>query len=297
MTPWISQVRNLFAGAYDRVWIISAYVGSSAVAELLGATKAGVRRAVYTRWAISDLASGASDWRVWDVTAEHNVPLFACPRLHAKLYVADDRALIGSANATRQGLGMGADPNLEVLHEVDANAPAILEAVDIVRQESTPASPVGPDITEGQVKGAANEGGTDVPIWLPRSDPESFLRATAGLTADDDWTRRDRERVRVHCGSRSARTEIRKALRDMTAFRVVRVEFDTRMTQMGPSELRALIERRVTRDLNKVADTDIRLLARWLGHFGENTTMGPSAPDDEPRLTPGMMLGSEGEFV
>lgn len=297
MTPWISRVRNLFAVADDRVCIISAYVGSSAVAELLGATKASVRPAVYTRWALNDLASGASDWRVWDVTAEHDVPLFACPRLHVKLYVADDRALIGSANATRQGLGLGPNPNLEVLHEVDANAPAILEAIEIVRQESTLASPVGPDVIEGQVEGAANERGAGVPIWLPRSDPDSFLRATAGLTADDDQTRRDRERIGVHRGTRSARNEIRKALRDMTAFRVVRVEFETRMTQMGASELRALMERRVTPDLSTVADSDIHLLARWLGHFGENTTMEPSAPGSEPRLTPGMMLGSEGEFV
>ena len=52
-----------------------------------------------------------------------------------------------------------------------------------------------------------------------------------------------------------------------------------------------------TFDLRKVADSDIHLLARWLGHFGENTTMEPSAPSDEPGLAPGMMLGSDVEFV
>ena len=297
MTPSIYQVKDLFAGANDRVCIISAYVGRRAIADLLGATRKGVQMEVYARWAFSDLASGASDWRVWDVAAEHHVPLFACPRLHFKLYVADDRALVGSANATAQGLGIGAKPNLEVLYEVDANDPSIMEVVEVVRQESALASPVGADVTEGQTKAGPNEGGVDVPIWLPRSDPESFLRATAGVAVDDEKTRRDRESIGVRPGARSARNEIRNALRDMTAFRVVRVEFGTRMTQMGASELHALIERRVTCDLTNMADSDVRLLARWLGHFGENTTLEPSAPGDEPRLTPGMMLGSEGEFA
>ena len=294
MTPWIARVKDLFAGANDRVCIISAYVGRRAVADLLAATREGVQMEVYARWALSDLASGASDWRVWDVAAEHRVPLFACPRLHAKLYVADDRALVGSANATAQGLGIGGVPNLELLYEVDANDPAIMEVVEVVRQESALASPVGADVTEGQTKAGPNE--VDVPFWLPRSDPESFLKATAGQAADDEKTRRDREFVGVRCGAPSARSEIRKAIRDMTAFRVVRIEFDTRMTQMGPSELRALIQRRLAYDLTNVANSDIQLLARWLGHFGENTTMEPSAPSDEPSLTPGMMLGSEGEF-
>ena len=127
---------------------------------------------------------GASDWRVWDVTAANDVPLFACPRLHAKLYVADDKALIGSANATRPGLGMGAESNLEVLLEVDANAPTIQKAVATVCQESAPASPIGPDVTE--VRAGIQEDGAVVPIWLPKSDPVSFLWATVGQLTDDD---------------------------------------------------------------------------------------------------------------
>ena len=41
------------------------------------------------------------------------------PELHAKAYINNDRALVGSANLTNKGLGLHSKPNLEFLLEVD----------------------------------------------------------------------------------------------------------------------------------------------------------------------------------
>ena len=296
MTEHLSRICDLFAAATSRVLVISAYVGQAAVAELLDASRGAAERAVYARWEIDDVACGASDWRVWDIAAERNVPFFACPRLHAKMYIADDRAFIGSANATAAGLGLGANSNLELLIEVDAHHARVMEVVRVARETSALASPIGPDIAMRQRSSQEQHDRPNILIWLPRSDPSLFLKAMTGRTPHDDLTRQDCEIMGLSSSANSSRHAIRETVRDMTAFRIVRREFETRMTPMGLSDLRALLVSCVSADLSHMKDDDVVLLARWLGQFGANTLTTPSASGRELQLMPGMMLGSDDEF-
>ena len=296
LTDHFSHIRGLFEAAKDRALIISAYVGHAAVAQLLDASAAAEERAVYARWNIDDVASGASDWRVWDVADERNVPFFACPRLHAKMYVADNRALVGSANATGPGLGIVANANLEVLVEVDTSHTGVMGVIEAARETSALASPIGPDIADRQRTSQEEDDGLHVPIWLPKSDPGLFLRAMVGKGPHNDLSRQDRESVSLPPFASPSRAIIRKVLRDMTAFRIVRREFETRMTGMGISELRTLLASRVSANLAHLKDDDVVLLVRWLGQFGANTIATPSARAENLQLMPGTLLGSDDEF-
>ena len=294
MRDHISHISSFLAAASERVLILSAYVGRAAVAELLGASTTAAERALYARWEVDDIASGASDWQVWDVAKECNVPFFACPRLHAKIYVADDRALVGSANATAAGLGLAANPNLELLVEVHARHASIADVLRIADETSVSARPIGPDAASSPSHDDPSQS-QHVPIWLPKSDPALFLKAMTGRTGHDDLTRQDRETIHLP-PAESSRHAIRAALRDLTAFRLVRDEFQTRMTPMALSELRALLATSVGSGLSLLQQDELALLARWLGEFGANTVCTPSLPGQEIQLVPGTLLGSEEEF-
>ena len=296
MTGHLSRIRDLFAAATSRVLVVSAYVGQAAVTELLDASTGAAERTVYARWEIDDVASGASDWRVWDIAAERGVPFFACPRLHAKIYIADNTALVGSANATGAGIGLSANANLELLIEVDARHASVMEVIRIAQETSALASPIGPDVVMRQRNNQEQHEKPNMPIWLPRSDPSLFLKTMTGRTPHDDLTHQDRETVGLPSSAECSRHAIREAVRDMTAFRIVRREFETRMIPMGLSDLRALLVSCVSADLSHMKDDDVVLLARWLGQFGANTLTTPSASGRELQLMPGMMLGSDDEF-
>ena len=296
MTDHISRIRDLFAAASDRILVVSAYVGETAVANLLDASSAVADRALYARWDTDDIASGASDWRVWDVAKDRRVPFFACPRLHAKMYIADGRAVVGSANATAAGLGLAANANLELLIEVDAHHPMVIDTLNVVRETATLATPFGPDAATRQPNSPERDDDPTTRIWLPASDPVLFLNALTGRAAHDDLTRQDCDGLSLAATAESSRQTIREAVRDLTAFRIVRHEFETRMNPMGLSDLRALLATRVNADLACLNEDGLIRLAGWLGQFGANTLSTPSPSAPQIQLNPGMLLGSDDEF-
>ena len=61
-----------------------------------------------TRWLPQEVAAGVSDPEILDMLEERgNFTLSLVDRLHAKLYIAGERCLAGSANVTLAGLGEG----------------------------------------------------------------------------------------------------------------------------------------------------------------------------------------------
>jgi hypothetical protein len=79
-----------------------------------------------TRWKPEEVAAGVSDLEVLDLVAGRSgAKLLLHPCLHAKLFRADQRCLLGSANLTSKALGWVAPPNLELLVEYDALSPAV----------------------------------------------------------------------------------------------------------------------------------------------------------------------------
>ncbi|MXX07823.1 MAG: hypothetical protein F4Z71_13790 [Gammaproteobacteria bacterium] len=288
----LRQIQALFARAKKRVIIISAFVGSEALDLLLEAAGQVSERSVYVRWDMHDIASGASDWQSWDVARRHNAPMFACPGLHAKAYISDNKALIGSANATTPGLSGPPNGNLELLVLEDVEIDSIKQLVRRVKEISSPASPLGEDVAI-QDSLASDAGHSDnLPFWIPNSDPARFLKAMAGEIPHDDESGQDRDALQLSDNA-AGRAEIRKAAFNATVFRIVRTAFESRVSPMGISEVRSLLSSQASPAIERLPAEAMERLCQWLGEYGENTTMVPATATTPTRLTPGKLLMSE----
>jgi len=290
----LRQIQALFARAKKRVIIISAFVGSEALESLLQAAAQAPERKVYVRWDRHDIASGASDWRSWDVARRHKAPMFRCPGLHAKAYISDSEALIGSANATTPGLSGPPNGNLELLVPTGADTAQVEAVVRRVQETSFLAPPIGGDIVrhEPRPSGHGEDSETAHPVWLPRSAPDLFLKAMTGNAPHDKESAQDKEALRL-AESVSGRDEIRKAVFDATVFRVVRFAFEDRVLPMNISELRTVLANQVSPAIQQLSKESMGRLCQWLGEFGENTVMTPTTDPSLAQLVPGKLLGSK----
>lgn len=79
-----------------------------------------------------EVAQGISDVQVFDALAERgNATVSLVDNLHAKMYIAGTRCLVGSANLTLAGLGeRGEHSNIEVLVETDTQDLGIVSTLD-----------------------------------------------------------------------------------------------------------------------------------------------------------------------
>ena len=283
MTDELSRVRALFGQARERIVIVSAYIGGDALEQLLDAVPASVSRSmVAARWDAQDIATGATDWRAWDVAQQRGIRLLACPRLHAKIYAADDKALVGSANATTIGMGMGVG-NLELLVPVDAAQPDVSRVLTLVEQGSTEATPFGPDV------GSSVASDEKLSVWLPDVSPEAFLAALSGRKPHTEATLRVCAALQL--AESGDQAGVRDAVRKATAFRVVKHEFDLRVAPMTAEQLRDLLSDKVDARLRDLSRDRLVLLVQWLGRFGANTHW-ESSGDTAQALYPGAWLAT-----
>lgn len=94
-----------------------------------------------TRWFPHEIAAGVSDPDIIDTLEERgNFTLSLVDRLHAKLYIAGERCLAGSANVTLAGLGEGSNTNIEVLVETNIGDPGIASTLEEISQTERPAT-------------------------------------------------------------------------------------------------------------------------------------------------------------
>ena len=128
------RLRELFEGASENATIVAPFIKVDALRSLLSAIPSSVHVRCVTRWLPRDVAAGVSDPEIIDILEERgdfNIGLV--DRLHAKMYIADDRCLAGSVNVTRSGLGeTEGGGNIEVLVGStieDAGIAATLEAI------------------------------------------------------------------------------------------------------------------------------------------------------------------------
>ena len=295
MTDSLTTICKLFARARERTLVISAYLGADTLDTLLSACPATVHRAVFANWTPENIASGASDWKAWDVARKHGVPMYDCPNLHAKVYVADGRAIVGSANATARGLQSGVRSNVELLIEVDAGMREVQDLIDTVQAACEVASPFGSDVRDKNVGDALSDDDSNLPVWAPSSDPDSFLRAMVGKKPHTPDTHQDREALGMKLRTYPAGA-VRDILKNQTVFRLVNHVFESRLKPMRQSELRNLLVEKVGREFIRMSDDRLILLVRWLGRFGENSHMSPFKIGEPATLAPGQFLASETEF-
>ena len=286
MTDDLARVCALFAAARERVIVVSAYLGSRTLDRLLSSVPRAVTRvSVFCRWRVQDIASGATDWRAWDVARSYDADMFACPNLHAKLYVSDERALVGSANATAAGLGEDGGGNLELLVPVDAAQEDVARVLVLATQDATEAVPMGADVA------GDDGGGEDVAMWLPEVDPDVFVDAVRGRAPHTIETRRTCAGLGLS-GHRQDEVAVRRAVGETTLFRIVRREFDTKPTPMTVEGLRRLLADKAGSGFGDVSTERLVSLVQWLGHFGTNTHAMTSPREGIPTLYPGGRLAS-----
>ncbi len=286
LTDSLSRVCRFFTGARHRVVVVSAFVGAEALDKLLKSVPKEVKEvAVFARWDTDDIASGATDWKAWDVASRHEVPFYACPGLHAKIYIADEKALVGSANTTNRGLGLRGQSNLELLIPADAAQEDVAGVLADVEERSSIAAPIGADAAE-----CLNARST-FPFWLPQVSPELFMDALKGHIAHTKDTRTASDALELQEGESSV-GRIRLALRQKTTFRFVRQVFDERLLPMKEDELRELLAERIDSRFADLSNESIALLVWWLGRFGENTHLAPGTEGGELVLRPGGILSS-----
>ena len=118
MTSPGAAVAELLGSTRRDAMVIAPFMRSAALARLLDAVPEGVSTTVVTRWRPLDILAGASDLATFDVTEARNIRLLLRHDLHAKLFIADERCLVGSANVTATALGWRDPSNLELLAPV-----------------------------------------------------------------------------------------------------------------------------------------------------------------------------------
>ena len=110
------RLKELLAKASSSALLCSPFIKAKVLRGLLGAIDAAVTVLVVTRWRPTEIAAGVSDLEVLDVVnARLRTELRLLDDLHAKLYMADNKGLAGSANLTAPGLGWAATNNIEIL--------------------------------------------------------------------------------------------------------------------------------------------------------------------------------------
>ena len=154
------RIRELFRDASKAI-IVAPFIKTDALRSLLEAIPPNVPLRCVTRWRPTEVAAGVSDPEIFDMLQERGkFELLLVDRLHAKLYVADDRCLAGSANVTLSALGDATGVgNIEVLVDTSVDDPGVRDTLATIDREATPAS----DFMADAIRRFADA--------LPRSDP------------------------------------------------------------------------------------------------------------------------------
>lgn len=164
------RVRELFAGCNNTATIISPYIKTEAFRYLVDGIPARCRLKCVTRWLPKDVAAGVSDLGVLTlVEARGNGELYLVDKLHAKLYIADRKCLVGSTNVTLAGLGEIGDSNIEVLVESTVDDPGVVATLSEIQTVERLATRETADALERMIEAlrevpetAKKEG------WVPR---------------------------------------------------------------------------------------------------------------------------------
>lgn len=126
------RIRLLFDDVDGDVAIIAPFIKLDALNSLLSVIPSRSHLRCITRWIPREVAAGVSDLQIFEVLLERgNASVFLVDNLHAKMYIAGSRCLVGSANLTLAGLGeRGQHSNIEVLVETDIRDPGIVSTLN-----------------------------------------------------------------------------------------------------------------------------------------------------------------------
>lgn len=208
-----AEVRGLCAGAQSGLTLVAPFVKARTLAELLEPVGAGVAVELVTRWRPIEIANGVSDVEAFDVVHQRGGTTRILDRLHAKVFVRDDgTGLIGSANITDKAFGWNAAANLEVLTQVNGDAPEVQSMLAVIDRESV--------VADLSLKEEMERAALAVRETSHGRNPQPDV-SSAGLS---DWlpeSRHPADLFTVYVDPRAASSAaVTSALRDLTKLQV-----------------------------------------------------------------------------
>lgn len=197
-----SRIRALFENTKDDVSIIAPFIKIDALRSLLKVIPSETHLRCVTRWLPEEVAIGVSDPEILDLLEERdNFSLTLVDRLHAKLYIAGDRCLVGSSNVTLAGLGEGGDSNnIEILVDTTIDASGVAETLEEISNTERPATRAIAQITRrlaDSLSASAPSTATIEISWYPISrrpqdaylfytqPPSGYTKAADRILLDD----------------------------------------------------------------------------------------------------------------
>lgn len=176
------RIRLLFESVEDDVAIIAPFIKLDALESLLSVIPVRSHLRCVTRWIPREVALGISDVQVFDALVERgNATVSLVDNLHAKMYIAGSKCLVGSANLTLAGLGeRGENSNIEVLVETgidDLGIVSTLNQIALAERLATRQIAESALQLAESLSGIANSENQEEMPWFPGSRiPESAFR-------------------------------------------------------------------------------------------------------------------------
>ncbi|MEU9240742.1 phospholipase D family protein [Streptomyces sp. NPDC048385] len=185
------QIADLMKGATTRVILVAPFIKKAVFEETLASVPASVEKIeCVTRWTPAEVAAGVSDPEIIEAAErDERVQITLCPSLHAKIYVADDRCLVGSANLTGKATGRVPNANVELLLDVPLTHPEVQRVLSLIESRSAAATPVVAALVRQQAELLREERitspaeGGPAPLWYPETRrPENVFALYSGRT-------------------------------------------------------------------------------------------------------------------
>ena len=124
--------------AKSSVLLCAPFIKTTVLRALLNCVRVDVPVRIVTRWVPEEIAAGVSDLGIFDlVQAREKCSLQLLDNLHAKVYLADDDVLVGSANLTGRALGWSSSPNVEILTRVSAGDDSVIRCLAALENART----------------------------------------------------------------------------------------------------------------------------------------------------------------
>jgi hypothetical protein len=266
------QVANLLGDTTTRVALIAPFIKRPTFEEALAAVPASVEKIdCVTRWSPAEVAAGVSDPEIIETAqADSRIRVRLCPPLHAKIYISDDRCLVGSANLTATAVGSTPKANIELLVEVGASHPEVkraLHQIDEVASDATLEQAFFVREQAAFLESERQDGNTGL-IWYPETRrPENLYLRYSGRDRFTSAVRagitRDLALLDIPAGLREEdfNTAVAARLQALPEIRKL-----TEGKRLSSLELQAAVQARSQLSSGEAHRT-VETLAAWLRYF------------------------------
>jgi hypothetical protein len=126
-----ADIKRLFDGAASAL-LVAPFITKAGLLPLIEVLAPAGRIDVVTRWDPREIRAGASDPMIIDDVEATGGTVRLVPRLHAKVYLAGNQALVGSANPTGPGLGFTTTSNIELVVATAREHPGLIRLFAVI---------------------------------------------------------------------------------------------------------------------------------------------------------------------